>query len=307
MLTIKFRYVKIVRRRRRRRDGTVWKKSYFYFWKPGAPDHGKRLPDDPASPEFAIAMQRFRTRAEETKNEDAPNSFARLIADYRASPEFACLRPRTQRDYSRYLDELVARAGDLPYAAIDRQVVYKIRNRYKNKPRTANYYVAVLRLVLSWAVEHGRLDRNPASGVKLIPLKPRSQVWGLDAEEAFLEHASPSIALAYKLGVYVVQRQADILAMTWAQYRQGKIRLRQQKTGELLEVPCHPELIRALAAAPRVSTHILTSENGLPYKPDHFRHLWKRTMDAAGLKGSAISRSTPHRDGTHGRGWLHCS
>jgi len=38
------------------------------------------------------------------------------------------------------------------------------------------------------------------------------------------------------------QRPSDVLAMTWAQYTGNTIRLRQQKTRTLVEVPCHPSL-----------------------------------------------------------------
>ena len=120
---------------------------------------------------------------------------------------------------------------------------------------------------------------------KHLRTRPRRQVWSPTAEARFLEVASPEMALAYVLHAFTAQRQADILMMTWRQYSGGAIRLRQAKTGTLVEVPVHRELRKMLDLAPRVSTHILTDARGRPFKPDNFRHQWRAATLAAGLDG----------------------
>ncbi len=120
---------------------------------------------------------------------------------------------------------------------------------------------------------------------KQLRVTSRRHVWSPEAEDRFLAVASPEMVLAYALHAYTAQRQSDLLAMTWAQYRGGSIRLRQGKTGAWVEVPVHRELRKVLDAAPRVSTHILTDARGRPWRADAFRHHWRATTLAAGLDG----------------------
>ena len=94
MVRVEHRFVKRQVRRRGRRDGTVWAREYFYYRRPGAPDDGKRLPDDPTGPEFADALRLFNARAAEDRPaEQIAGSFAHLVWAYRASSEFTTLAP----------------------------------------------------------------------------------------------------------------------------------------------------------------------------------------------------------------------
>ena len=52
---------------------------------------------------------------------------------------------------------------------------------------------------------------------------------------------------------YTAQRPSDVLAMTWPQYSGTAIRLRQEKTKALLDVPTHPALSEYLDGLPRVA------------------------------------------------------
>jgi len=273
------------RQRRRKKDGSIWSRTYYYYRRPGAPDDGVRLPDDPASPEFAATLQQFNERVENQPAKPAPASLAGLVERYKAAPEFTDLAVKSQKDYGRILGNLTKRYGHLPYAAIDREVVYAIRDSLAATPTWANYTTRVLRLLLGWAVDRGMLASNPASRPKQLRIAPRRQVWSEEAEAAFLALAPAPMALAYTMAAYSAQRQGDILAMTWAQFTNGRLRLRQAKTGALVEVPCHSVLLKALDGAPRVSTHILTSEKGRPFKADHFRHEWRKVTTAAKLDG----------------------
>ena len=78
------------------------------------------------------------------------------------------------------------------------------------------------------------------------------------------------------------RREGDLLRMTWAQYR---LRLRQAKTGTLLEVSCHAELKAALDGAPRRSPLILTTPTGRAWTEYHFCHRWKAAMASAQIEG----------------------
>lgn len=285
MVSVEIKYVKVQRRRRARRDGTVWGRDYYYYRRPGAPDDGARLPDDPRSPEFAARLREFNARAEAVPVVAEPKSFAALVDKFLMAPEFTDLSDKSRKDYGRILKGLRERFGPLPYAAVDREVVYALRDSMAATPRAANYTLAVLRRLFGWAMDRNMLASNPAARPRQLKTKPRHTVWSLDAEADFLAVASAPMRLAYMLAAYTAQRQGDILRMTWAQYDGDVIRLRQRKTGRLVDVPCHEDLQAALASAPRVAVQILTTEAGQPFKEDHFRHEWRKATLAAGLDG----------------------
>ncbi len=285
MVRVELRYVKRQDRRRPRRDGTTWRREYWYYRRPGAPDDGTRLPGTPADPAFHARLREFNARAEQVAPESVAGSFAHLAARYMASPDFVQLSEKTRRDYAGMLRRLNGIFGPYPVRDLDREAVFALRDRFADKPHTANYLVRVLGLLLNWAKDRGELAENPAARPKRLTVRPRRAVWSLDAEARFLAAADPQMRLAYLLHAYTAQRQGDVLAMTWGQYEGGAIRLRQQKTGALVEVPAHRALRATLDAAPRVATTILTDHRGLPWKADNFRHQWRRATLAAGLDG----------------------
>jgi len=285
VVRVDLRYVKRQVRERRRADGSLWCREYWYYRRPGAPDDGSRLPGCPTDAEFMATLRQFNDRAEARPPETITGTFANLVKRYKASPEFAELREKTQRDYAAMLARVEAMIGPFPIADIDREVTYAIRDKFAATAHLSNYVVRVFRLVLGWAVDRGELPSNPASRPRQLTVRPRQAVWSLEAEALFLEHAGPEMRLAYLLHAFLAQRQGDNLAMTWAQYQGGAIRVRQSKTGALVEVPAHKVLREALEAAPRVSTHILTDRNGKPWNADTFRHGWRKVTVAAGLTG----------------------
>ncbi len=72
--------------------------------------------------------------------------------------------------------------------------------------------------------------------------------------------------------------------------RGGAIEVIPEKTknssGVRLWIPEHPDLSRALDAAPRNdAATILTRADGMPWKVDHFNHEFAAAVKAAGLSG----------------------
>src|SRR4051812_32305177 len=57
--------------------------------------------------------------------------------------------------------------------------------------------------------------------------------------------------LAFELMLNTAQRRADVVRMGWQHIENGKIRVRQQKTGVALEIGIHPDLQRVLDEMPR--------------------------------------------------------
>ena len=159
----------------------------------------------------------------------------------------------------------------------------------KQSKRKAYKALGTLRVLLGFAVNEGFLDENPARRLNLKAPPARQAVWSGDDLRAFYEAAEqagqPSVGLAALL-VNLGQRQGDLLRLSWSQYQGGAFRIRQGKTGTLIEVPVTDELRAALDAVPRRPSQIvLSEETGRAYRADNFRALFSRVRDAAGLEG----------------------
>lgn len=214
---------------------------------------------------------------------------AALIRDYRADDEFPT-RPATVRSYNQNLDWIERWAGDKPAEAIARKVVKELKRSLKDKPYRANAIIGMIRILYGYALREGAVELNPASGFRRVTVHPRHQVWEPENEEAFalaaVQAGRQSLWIGVALSLYAGQRQTDVLKMQWAQIHGGWVRVRQSKTGELVNVPLLGPLPQLLGSAERTSVYIVVSETTRkPYKADHFRHEVADVMRAVELKG----------------------
>jgi integrase len=150
---------------------------------------------------------------------------------------------------------------------------------------TVNFYVHVTRMIFGGAVETGLLQRNPAKVVKVVKTMKGEKIVKdvfTPAEVAALVAASPSnewkllILAAY----FTSQRLGDIVRLQWADVNLEKnaIGFCQQKTGTVLSVPIHPQLLEHLKAG--------TSE-----RPEVFPELSKRRIDGLSSAFKTIMKS----------------
>lgn len=107
-----------------------------------------------------------------------------------------------------------------------------------------------------------------------------------DAQTFLSTCDDPAVRLAFHLLFYTAQRPVDVLRMRWSDYDGDIIRLRQQKTGKLVEVPCHSELQLILedAKAERSGLTIVGQKNGRPMNRDSLTAKFKRIRRSCGLE-----------------------
>ena len=141
----------------------------------------------------------------------------------------------------------------------------------------------------------------------MLPTRAREQVWIRDDEQRFLAAARPVLRLAIMLMLYTVQRPSDCLSMTTSRIREDDgrlyISLRQQKTGELIDVPVHcalePLLRERLASdwkpEPLSSQRryrnttdtvlLVPSPTGKPWAYRNFCRAWDLIAKKVGIEG----------------------
>ena len=89
--------------------------------------------------------------------------------------------------------------------------------------------------------------------------------------------------LAFALLLYGAQRSADVRYMTHSTIADGRIRLKQSKTSNAVNVPVVPLLREALDAGPPGDLLLLENNRGSAYSAKGFYNLVKRACIAADL------------------------
>ena len=218
--------------RKRLADGT-WR-TYHYAWKGGPPLKGQ-----PSSSEFHESYaQAWKGRVR--RDTDV---LQYVFDQFRQSPDFSLLAPRTQKDYSKLLLTLEREFGDMPLAALEdprtRGEIQAWRDRLAAKSRRqADYAHAVLARTLSWARNRGLATVNPCErGGRVYRASRSDRVWTFGDETALLAAAPKHLHAALMLALWTGQRQGDLLRLRWKDYDGEVIRLRQGKTGLAVTIP----------------------------------------------------------------------
>jgi integrase len=275
-------------------------KIYYYYRRV---KFRKRLPGQPGEPDFNRAYEAAHAAYEAASNAErdlgpVEKSIAHLIREYRKSPDWRAKKPATKTDYEKALRPLEEHFGGVHVPTVPRGFVFGLRNQYASKPgkpgdplvetpRRANRMVAVLSILLSYAVNLGWRSDNPALRPDKLASGPGWRSWTDEELEKFLtaETTPNELRLAALLASATGQRGQDLIAMRWSDYDGSAIRVKQQKTGALVWVPLHSRATDALAKVDRTAETLLTRTDGKPWKIDHFRHCMAEAIKAAGLDG----------------------
>lgn len=255
-----------------------------------------------------------------------------LIANFRGSEAFdqvagnrvvkpGRLRPKTQASYRQCLDKLEVWGGDAPVRAIDEPRVQKLKKGLSATPAYANAVVRVLRLLLEYGRREGWVTRNAALRPGLLEVDPSSLIWPREAVDVFVAAADAmghySLGTAVLLNEWLGQRQGDVIRMPRAALRLGggTLLVRQSKGGrgkagvalplgavsrlaDRLASQLAMHAAREAAGAPAIATIIYSEATGLPYRPDHFRHVFAavRARAAEAHPAFDVDHLLPGRD-----------
>ena len=237
--------------------------------------------------EYGLALEGVQEQANSVGGERTiPGSMNALIVKYYRSPEFRGLKASTQAARRGILEPFRSQHGTKPVARLTRSHVKDIIGAKADTPEAANSLLKVLRVILKYAVEDGMIANNPAVGVKRYRGRGEGiHTWTEDEIAQFQArhplNTRPALALALLL--YTVQRRGDVIRLGWQHVKGDVITLRQDKTDEPLHLPMHPELVRALAMAPRTNLTFLVAASGGPFSGPSFTNWFKQQCKLAGL------------------------
>ena len=263
-------------------------RARYYFRKRGC----KRvaLPGLPGSAEFmaayAAAMGAEPAKPPIGASRTMAGTVNATIVGFYGSPSFLALKPTTKSTYSGILEAFRTKNGDKHISTLERRHILNLLAERANTPGAQRNLLRMLKMLLSYAVEHGlRLD-NPAANVKLA--KPKGDgfhTWSEHEIARFEAHHAigTRARLALALLLYTAQRRGDVIRMGRQHVREGMLCVKQQKTGTPLEIPVHPALAAVIEATPHQHLTFLVTEYGKPFTPNGFGNWFRGQCDAAGL------------------------
>jgi integrase len=265
--------------------------TYFYHRASGT----KLDPNDLVQ-SYAAADQAMRTKSRGTFND--------LIRNFDTSEFFKALSAATKESYIPRLKIIDAKWGSVPIAATQdkefrRDVLAWHEQLGKKSHASADNTLVTMAKVLSYAKEKAEIELNVLDTFARLYKSDRSEmIWPDPLVARFLELASPPMVTAMFLGRNTGQRQKDVRELPWSSYDGTNIKLRQSKTGALVDMPCPMELKTYLDRLPRVSPLILTTVTGRAFAKRHFNLSWRAVADEAGagelnfhdLRGTAATQ-----------------
>ena len=248
-----------------------------------------RLPDNPI--ERMAMAERLNAAADNlAPAELARGSIGWVIQRYRDSDEYRDLSPGTVKYYKRFLREIEALGPALPFASFTRRAVVDFIESYP-KAFQRRQSAAVLKNLFKLARYHGVVATDETAGLRLKTSRPRDRIWTDDEVARWIEVAGaedPHMTTAFLLLQFTAQRPTDVLRMTWPQYSGSAIRLRQQKTGALLDIPVHPVLRDHLDGLTRSGSSLtIVAFRGRPVKYLRFNERFRRVAERAGIDAQA--------------------
>jgi integrase len=186
--------------------------------------------------------------------------------------------------------------GDQSVPAMKVSHVTKIRNLWQDRPRTADYVVQVISILMKHAIKTMDLrETNPAAEVDSLYEAEGHRPWDEKEIAQFRERwpLGSFERTAFELGLNTGQRGQDLIKMERGHIEDGVISVRQLKTKERVWIPISTDLGEALdawfanreawikkrlsQAKPRpvpadVKLMVLTGDRGRRIQVDYFRH-----------------------------------
>jgi integrase len=215
-----------------------------------------------------------------------PGTFGGMVTDFYRSVEFRNLKPNSRKTYAKILEPLAAKYGRKHLSLLTRDAARKLIERVGDEhPAMANLTCGVLARMFAVAVRSGRWHVNPFLGIPAYKVGTH-HTW-TDAELLAYEARWPlgtRQRLAYALLLYTGQRVGDVVRMHRRDVADGVVSLRQEKTGTALQIPLHPELLRAMQAMPATTMSLFAgARGGAVARGEELSKIVRQAAAAAGL------------------------
>jgi integrase len=232
-----------------------------------------------------------------------PGSIPSLVADWKAGPLLRYAEC-TQKDYGLMLANVEASMRDLDVAEITSHDVMDLRDQWRDKPRTANKYHALISVLMAYAIERRMRTDNPCRDVKKLREVHRKRLMTHDEQ---LKIAAAAVqgargwknangamyAALFDFAYLSALRARDARSLRWTEVddSRGEILIEPTKTrdssGAKIAIVITPD-IRAVLETVRAlgkvkSMFVFHTLKGKPLSASAIKSAWRRARERAGV------------------------
>lgn len=215
-----------------------------YYWEPSPAQRKAKWKTIALGMDTAIAVKAAKAQNEKIADWKAGGARPAAVAKFVKASTLDAVLTRYQKEVlaakgantQRVDRTAIARlrewAGDMPWQWISRARVKALRDAMMQGVQidgpghsAAFHLLTTLRKILGWWIRDQDLKiPNPAAEFDLPAPSPRDQIWERDCQAAFAEAAIAlgwgSVELAFQVAVYTGQREADVLGVQRARWRE---------------------------------------------------------------------------------------
>lgn len=209
---------------------------------------------------------------------------SKLINDYYRSSAYRGLTTNSKTIYKYGLEKLIDELGDREADQIKRSDLIKFSEKFSKTPAAVNVSLRAISVVFTYGMDHDVVQFNPASRMKKMKVGSHKR-WSIMDVKKLVGTNDRRVSTAVALAWYTGQREGDILSMKWADYKDGHLRISQQKTKVELKIKVHPDLVGYLDGIRGDSPddHYIVS-GAKRLNPSTFRFAFKQRAMDVGVK-----------------------
>lgn len=185
-----------------------------------------------------------------TKRAAPEYTVANLADDYLRSADYSNKADNTQRLYANQLKKVRKVWRGMPVNDLTPREVRAALEAEGWGGGTRYMVVAVLGVIYRWGRRNDLTHIDPVQDIER-PKIGEHDPWPDDVVEAALKAEDAVVRLAVHLLYFTGQRIGDVMKMRWSDIRDGRIWVKQSKTGKIVEPPLMSELKAELSRHPK--------------------------------------------------------
>ena len=229
--------------------------------------------------------------------------FEHIIDEFFTSESYQQLKFRTRKDYMSYSETLKKVFGRMRPNTIEPHHVRLFMDALAKKRGTpgkpanptANRHKACLQKICSWALQSGRLKKNPCVGVEKCKEKHRDR-YITDTEYLAIYNAAPApCRIAMELVYLCMARIGDVMRLTVREVLDEGLYIEQGKTGKKQIKLWSPRLEKAIEDArnlPRkqgmTTIYLISKPDGSKYSMRTIQSQYSAACESAGVAGATL-------------------
>lgn len=248
------------------------------------------LKSEPTSSTFLAEYQDALAQTDPKKATKPAGTWDALVTAYLDSAKFKTgLKERTKVENRREAERIRERWGKHPVSRLEPRHILEWQDELAETPGKANNMLSMVKVLLKFGKPRGFKHTDPAAEIEELPggeyrswtdreIAAYEAEWGRGTRER----------LIFDLALYTGQRRGDLVKMTRHHIDGDVMGCVQEKTGERIAVPVHPNLKASIADFQSKGLSIIQRKDGKPLKVRELHDVISDAIDKALLPEDCV-------------------